>query len=160
MNHNHVKEKNMTDTTHEVKKGKNFTVFESGALKDWVDNSVELPGLGKIPGKLFLKDKLDLTSCEISINAMLPGNGMPIYHTHKENEEIYVFIHGEGQIQIDDETINVREGSIVRIAPNGERIWRNNSKTTLVYIIIQVRENSLRQYGLADSNVPEKQVAW
>ena len=91
---------------------------------------------------------------------MAPGVGMPIYHTHKENEEVYIFIHGEGQIEIDNEIIDIHEGSVVRIAPNGERIWRNNSNVMLVYVIIQMRDNSLRQYGLADSNITEKKVAW
>lgn len=76
--------------------------FETGALRDWVKYEVELPGLGKLPGKLFLKDQLALTSCEVSINAMLPGQGMPIHHTHQENEELYLFIHGQGQMQLDE----------------------------------------------------------
>lgn len=145
--------------TH-VHSGGNYTIFNSGALKDWVNNSVELPGLGKIPGKLFLKDILGFSSCEISINAMAPGDGMPIHHSHKQNEEVYIFTHGKGQIQIDGETIQVSEGSIVRIAPSGLRTWRNNSNETLVYIVMQMKDGSLQQYGLGDAEVPQKAVVW
>ena len=143
-----------------ARKGINFTAYESGACKDWPAYTVELPGLGAIPGKLFLKDLLGFTGCEISINSMAPGAGMPIYHQHQQNEEVYIFIQGKGQVQVDGEVIDVQEGSIVRIAPNGERIWRNHSNVPLLYIIIQVRENSLTQYGLGDATVPEKAVAW
>jgi quercetin dioxygenase-like cupin family protein len=143
-----------------IKKGSNFTAYESGALKQWPEHAVEIPGLGEIPGKLFLKDVLGFTGCEISVNSMAAGAGMPIYHQHQQNEEVYLFIQGRGQVQIDNEVIAVQEGTIVRIAPNGERTWRNNSNEPLLYIIIQARENSLTQYGLGDAVVPEKEVNW
>lgn len=143
-----------------IKKGIHFTAYESGAQHDWPAHSVEIPGLGQIPGKHFLKEALGLTGCEISINSMAPGAGMPIYHQHQQNEEVYVFIQGKGQMQVDGEVIEVKEGTIVRIAPGGERIWRNNSNEPMRYLVIQVRENSLNQYGLGDAKVPEKAVVW
>jgi mannose-6-phosphate isomerase-like protein (cupin superfamily) len=143
-----------------AQKGTNFTAYESGLRKDWPDHTVELPGLGEIPGKHFLKAMLGFTGCEISINSMAPGAGMPIYHQHQQNEEVYIFIQGKGQLQVDGEVIAVQEGTIVRIAPNGERSWRNNSNEPLLYIIVQVRENSLNQYGLGDAKVPDKAVVW
>ena len=143
-----------------AKTGTNYTQFESGSLKSWIENSVEIPGLGKVPGKLFLKEQMGLTSCEISINALPPGEGMPFHHTHKQNEEIYIFINGTGQVQIDDEVLDVKEGSIVKIAPNGVRTWRNNGTEMLVYLVLQMKDNSLIQWGVEDADVPEKEVTW
>ncbi len=143
-----------------ARKGTHYTLFESGALKDWINNSVDIPGLGKVPGKLFLKDAMGLTSTEISINAMPPGQGMPFHHTHRQNEEIYIFIHGQGQVQVDGEMFDVREGSVVKIAPKGERVWRNNGSEMLVYIVMQMREGSLQQWGTGDADVPQKPVVW
>ncbi len=142
-----------------VKIGTNFTAYDSGSREEWPEHTVELPGL-TIPGKLFLKDALDFTSCEISVNSMAPGANMPIYHQHHQNEEVYIFIEGKGEVQVDNEIIEVQEGTIVRIAPNGERTWRNNSNKPLRYIIIQARENSLKQYGIEDATIPEKEVIW
>lgn len=140
--------------------GTNFTAYESGYLNDWPEHTVEIPGLGDIPGKHFLKDILGFNGCEISLNSMAPGAGMPIYHKHQQNEEVYIFIKGKGQVQIDNKVINVQEGSIVRISPDGERTWRNNSTEQLLYIVFQAKENSLDQYGLGDATVPEKIVNW
>jgi len=143
-----------------IKSGTNFTVYESGTRKEWPDHSLEIPGLGEIHGKHFLKDMAGFTGCEISINSLPPGAGMPFHHAHEENEEVYIFIQGKGQMQIDGEILEVQEGSIVRIAPNGLRTWRNNSNEPLLYIVAQMRENSLRQYGFGDGIVPEKAVSW
>ena len=142
-----------------VKSGANYTQLETGACEQWPDYTVELPGL-KIPGKLFIKDLLGLTGCEISINSMSPGGGMPIYHRHHANEEIYIFIKGEGQVQVDGDILTVKEGSIIRIGSEGERVWRNNSDEALIYIIIQVKQNSLEKYGIDDATIPEKPVSW
>ena len=149
-----------TDNISKVKKGANFTAYEGGALNIWPDHSVELPGLGEVRGKQFLKDLVGFTGCEISINSLPPGGGMPFYHQHQENEEVYIFIKGKGQMQIDGDSIDVQEGSIVRIGTKGQRTWRNNSNEPLFYIVMQTRENSLRQYTLGDGIVAEKEVAW
>jgi mannose-6-phosphate isomerase-like protein (cupin superfamily) len=141
------------------KSNANYAIKEAGPLTSWPSYKVELPGI-EIPGKLFLKEMLGLTGCEISINSMEPGDGMPIYHSHNENEEVYMFIGGRGQVQVDGDTIDVKEGSIVRISPNGERVWRNNGDEPLIYIIIQTRENSLTQYGVPDANIPDKEIVW
>lgn len=151
--------KDVCKTECGAKKGANFTAYETGAKKDWPAHTVELPGL-TIPGKHFLKDMLALTGCEISINSMAPGADMPIYHNHIQNEEVYIFIQGKGQVQVDAQVIDVKEGTIVRISPNGERTWRNHSSEPLLYIIIQVKENSLVQYGLGDATVPQKATVW
>ncbi len=151
---------NTIDNKHKTVKGNNYTAYEGGARKDWPDHSIEFPGLGKVSGKHFLKDIADFTGCEISINSLPAGAGMPFYHQHQENEEVYIFIQGKGQMQVDGEIIDVKEGSIVRIAPEGQRTWRNNSNEALLYIVVQMREKSLRQYGFGDGIVAEKKVAW
>lgn len=144
---------------NKAKTGLNYAMIDTGPCDQWPDYTVELPGL-EIPGKLFVKDLLGLTGCEISINSMSPGAGMPVYHNHKQNEEVYIFIQGKGQIQIDGDILDVQEGSIVRIATEGERIWRNNSDNVLIYIIIQVKENSLIQHSINDADIPEKAASW
>jgi len=143
-----------------AKTGEHYSAYDGGALQQWANHAVELPGLGEVRGKHFLKDLLGLTGCEISINSLPAGAGMPFHHQHKENEEVYIFIQGQGQMQIDGEVVAVRDGSIVRIAPKGLRTWRNIAEEPLVYVVIQMRANSLRQFGLGDGVIPEKAVVW
>lgn len=87
---------NSNENNCSIKKGANFTAFETGPTKNWPAHVVELPGLGEISGKLFLKDILGFTGCEISINSMAPSAGMPIYHKHQQNEEVYIFHSRQG----------------------------------------------------------------
>jgi len=142
-----------------TKSGHHYTQMETGPISEWPNYTISLPGL-EIPGKLFIKKTLGLTGCEISINAMPPGGEVPFYHTHQQNEEVYVFIAGRGQLQVDGEILDVKEGSIVRIAPDASRIWRNNSDDLLVYLVIQVKENSLEQYSSGDGTILDAAPSW
>ena len=68
--------------------------------------------IGKLEnGKAFLKDSLNLTSCEISVNNVPKGFKVPFNHKHKQNEEVYIILKGEGIITVDSNKINVKEGS-------------------------------------------------
>lgn len=102
-------------------------------------------------GKAFLHDLLDLTSCEISVSSMPKGIKLPFNHKHKQNEEIYIFLKGEGTMTLDNETIEVKEGSCVKVLPSAIRTME--SKTDLEYICVQAKVNSLEQFGLGDAEL-------
>ena len=102
-------------------------------------------------GKAFLHDVLDLTSCEISVNSMSKGVKLPFNHKHKQNEEIYIFIKGEGTMTLDNETIEVKEGSCVKVLPEAKRTME--AKTDLQYICVQAKEGSLEQFGFGDGEL-------
>lgn len=137
-----------------------YSILEAGPLDQWSHKEVTLPGLPSIPGKDYLKEQLGLTGCEISINSLLPGEVWPYNHSHKLNEEVYIFLKGNGQMKVDQEVISVTEGTILRVAPHAARTWRNNSTTPLVYLVIQTQENSLTQYTLSDAIPIEGEVDW
>ncbi|MBX9951638.1 MAG: cupin domain-containing protein, partial [Candidatus Obscuribacterales bacterium] len=120
----------------ETKRGANYAHYNGGSLAEWSEHELQHPIRGKVRGKHFLKDHLNFTGCEISINSLARGGAVPFSHQHKENEEVYIFITGKGQMQIDHEVIDVTEGSIVRVSPNGMRTWRNTGDEPLVYVVI------------------------
>lgn len=151
-----MEKQNTTGVRHDV----NFSVFHAGKLAAWDENHVEIPGVGTLPGKQFIKDIIKSTGCQISINSMPAGAGMPFHHAHKENEEIYIFLGGAGEMQIDGKIFPVGEGSIVRVAPNGLRCWRNNGTLPLTAIVIQVRAGSLRQHTRDDGIASDQPVVW
>lgn len=96
-------------------------------------------------GKAFLKDALGLTGCEISVNVVPQGFKMPFNHKHKQNEEVYLILKGEGVLTIDGDRIAVSEGSAVRVAPEAVRAIENTGGGELQFICVQAKENSLEQ---------------
>ncbi len=106
-------------------------------------------------GKVFLRDKLGLTSSEISINSAAPGTKAPYGHRHKQNEEIYIFLKGMGIMSIDGHEFDVREGSCVVVKPEGCRYLENTGTTNLDYICIQAKEDSLEQSLFDDGDICE-----
>ncbi|WP_072681503.1 cupin domain-containing protein [Arcobacter sp. LA11] len=108
----------------------------------------------KKEGKLFLKEVLDLSSMEISLNILKPDEEIPFFHKHKKNEEVYVIIKGKAQFIIDEEIIDLQEGSIIKIKPDGARHYKNSSsKEELVIMIIQAKENSLNSKTIEDGYI-------
>lgn len=104
-------------------------------------------------GKAFLNNLLDLTSCEISISSMPAGIKLPFNHKHKQNEEIYIFLKGEGVLTIDNEKVLVKEGSVVKVAPQAARTLENTTENELQFICVQTKTNSLEQFGLGDAEI-------
>lgn len=102
-------------------------------------------------GKAFLHDLLGLTSCEISVSSMPAGIKLPFNHKHIQNEEIYIFLKGEGIMTLDNEVIEVKEGSCVKVLPKAVRTME--SKTDLQYICVQAKTGSLEQFGLGDAEL-------
>ena len=132
--------------------GTNFTAIDAGKLGDLLSNH---------KGKLFLKDLIKSTCSEISLSALPPKEGVPILHTHRANEEIYIVIDGEGQYLVDGQVFPIKEGSVVRVAPAGKRCIRNTSATKqLTFICIQAKEGSIGAVGMGDCDVPEEKPEW
>lgn len=122
---------------------KNFKTVELGKLEE----------VGKIyeNGKAFLHDILGLTSCEISVNAMPSGVKIPFSHKHKQNEEIYIILKGEGIMSLDGEIIDFKEGSCIKVDPIVNRTME--AKTDIQYICVQAKTNSLEQFGFGDGEI-------
>lgn len=100
--------------------------------------------------RIELHDKIGLTGAEVSINNLPAGNSVPFVHSHKQNEEIYTILSGSGKIVIDGETILLKAGDWIRIAPKGKRQLFADSDSALSYICIQVKADSLENYTSTD----------
>ena len=104
-------------------------------------------------GKAFLHDALGLTSCEISINYTPKGFKVPFSHKHKQNEEVYIVLKGNGIITVGENKINVKEGSAVRVAAGVARTIENTGNGEFNFVCIQAKENSLTQFGFGDAEL-------
>lgn len=144
------------------KSGKNFTTADFGSLAALSQFTFTIPNKSfTVAGKVFLKELLNLTSAEISLNNLPAAKSIPFYHQHQQNEEIYIFIRGEGEFQVDGCVFPLTEGTVVRVDPQGERCLRNTSDTEdLSWIVIQSRVNSQPDQTIVDGIAVEKKVSW
>ncbi len=67
--------------------------------------------------RIELHEKLSLTGAEISLNELPAGANVPFVHSHKENEEIYGILSGNGKAIIDGEEITLSTGDWLKIPP-------------------------------------------
>lgn len=64
------------------------------------------------------------------MNFMPAGAKAPLNHKHKQNEEVYIFLKGDGTMTLDGQTVAVKEGSCVRVQPQAVR-------TIIFYLILR-----------------------
>ena len=111
--------------------------------------------LTSFEGKTFVKDILGTTSVELSFGTLAPGTSVPFFHHHRQNEEVYVVLSGEGVFVLDGVEEPGASGNIIRVAPGVSRNTKCTGNTPLVYICIQGKAGSLEQYTMTDGVVEE-----
>lgn len=145
----------------DVRRGENFHVTDIGPFADLQQHEFKHPASPKpAKGKVFLKEPLGMSGIEMSVNVFPPGWAMPFTHAHKENDELYYFVGGQGQMLIDGEVIDVREGTIIRMSPAAVRAWRNISDQNLYFIVIQTRADSAVGGTITDGRLVDREVNW
>lgn len=141
--------------------GVNYSAVNVGMFDNLMDYSYMHPKTNQeIQGKVFLGEILKSTGTEISFQTLPPNTEIPFLHQHKKHEEIYVFLKGSGQFQVDSDIFDVTEGTVIRVAPDGKRYYRNNSDMPLTYICIQVQEGSLSSHFIEDGFRVEGDRLW
>lgn len=134
--------------------GKNYSAEQTGPLESLSER--EFMGFH---GKFFIGKELGLTGCEVSLNRLPAGKGMPFVHSHQKNEELYIVLRGSGIFYIDGEELPIQEGSLIRVAPAGERAWKAGEED-LYFICIQAEEGTLSQATLEDGVRLPTRTSW
>ena len=138
----------------------NFSAINVGKMSEIKDYVLELGPEVKIPGKVFGGAALKATGGEFSFQVFQPGTETGFLHTHKTHEELYFFLGGSGEFQVDGQVFPVSEGSVVRVAPAGKRSVRNNGTAPLVMLCVQYRGNTFAAEDAADGNILSEPVKW
>ncbi len=129
----------------------NYTAVNLGNLDELMEYSlIHKVNKQKIEGKVFLKEATKSTGTEISFNSLAAKTEQPYFHIHYKNEETYIILKGFGFFQVDGKVFDIKEGSVIRVAPEGVRGIRNSSDDTMIYMVIQAKENSLKEYTTDD----------
>jgi uncharacterized cupin superfamily protein len=134
--------------------GTNYSAEHTGPLETLLNRNF----MG-FHGKYFIGRELGLTGCEVSLNRLPAGKGMPFVHAHKKNEELYIILRGSGTFFVDGEEFPVQEGSLIRVAPAGERAWKAGAED-LYFICIQAEAGSLSQATLEDGIRLPTKTSW
>ncbi len=146
--------------TKTIATGANFSAVNFGKLNELSEYVLPLGPDVKIPGKVFGGQAVGATGGEFSFQVFLPGQESGFYHTHKNHEELYFFLSGKGEYQVDGENIPIEEGSVVRVAPAGKRTVRNTGNEPLVMLCVQYRGNTFTAEDAADGDILQEQVKW
>lgn len=144
-----------------LSENENYTAVNLGSLDELMDYSLIHPvRKNLIEGKVFMKDATNATGTEISFNMLLPRAEQPYFHIHRKNEETYIILKGYGFYQVDEDCFQIKEGSVIRVAPKGKRGIRNDSDETMIYMVIQSKENSLEEHTTADGERTPFEPKW
>ncbi len=107
-----------------------------------------------------LHDALKLSGCEVSVNKVQSGQGVPFVHAHKQNEEVYGVLSGEGELFLDDAVYTLKAGDWFMIPPEGKRALRAGVDSEMTYICIQARKGSLDGFTMNDAILCEDKAPW
>lgn len=132
--------------TQQIAEGTHFSALSTGSFSQLNDYVLPVaPGM-EIQGKVFMGQTLQTTGAEISFQSFAPGKETGFLHTHQTHEELYIFVSGKGEFQVDGQVFPVGEGSVVRVAPEGKRSVRNNGTEPLIMIAYntKLRHSQLR----------------
>ena len=98
-----------------------------------------------------LHDAIGLTGAEVSINNLPAGANVPFVHSHKNNEEIYVILEGNGFATLDGEKVQLQKGDWIRVSPSVKRQFSAAENSAISFACIQVKQNSLGGYTVDDA---------
>lgn len=144
----------------QIAEGAHFSAVSTGSFSELNEYVLPVaPGM-EIQGKVFMGQALQTTGAEISFQSFAPGKETGFLHTHQTHEELYIFVSGKGEFQVDGQVFPVAEGSVVRVAPEGKRSVRNNGTEPLVMICVQYKANAFTAQDATDGQILQEPVKW
>lgn len=152
--------KNNMKKIEKIAEAKNFSAANVGKFSELGDYVLELGPEVRIPGKVFGGAALGATGGDFSFQTFMPGTETGFLHTHKQHEELYFFLSGMGEFQVDGKVFSVQEGSVVRVSPDGRRSVRNNGASPLVMLCVQYRGGTFTADDAADGVILGDPVQW
>ena len=133
-----------------IAKSAHFTAVDFGKLSEIKDYVLHFaPGVD-VPGKVFGGQAVGATGGEFSFQSFAPGQES-LLHKHTKHEELYFFLSGKGEYEVDGQKFPITEGSVVRVAPEGHRTLRNNGTEPLLMLCVQYLGNTFTEKDAEDA---------
>ena len=119
-------------------------------MADWTIRKLdEIPDvLGDYPGEMRMSAAGDLGAEQVGFTwrrmpAQTGGKGS-YGHRHKTQEELYFVASGTLQFKLEDEVLDLGEGTVVRVAPHVARSVWNEGPDDAVVIIVSMKSEDPR----------------
>jgi mannose-6-phosphate isomerase-like protein (cupin superfamily) len=123
---------------------------DNPGVADWtIKHLEEIPDvLGDYPGEMRMSSASELGTEQVAFSwrrmpAQTGGKGS-YGHRHKTQEEVYFVASGTLQFKLEDEVIDVEQGSVVRVAPQVARSVWNEGPEDAVLIIVSGKSDDPR----------------
>lgn len=146
--------------TKTIASAANFSAVDFGKFNELGDYLLKLSPEVQIPGKVFGGKAVGATGAEFSFQSFAPGTETGFLHTHKHHEELYFFLSGKGEFQVDGQIFAIGEGSVVKVAPAGVRSVRNTGSEPLVMLCVQYKNATFTAEDATDGNILNEPVKW
>lgn len=144
-----------------IAEGRNFTAVDVGPTDEVQMYSLIHAKTGQeVRGKVFLKEPTGATGSEISFTSIPPHSELGYFHRHTKDEETYIILEGSGCCQVDDAVFPIRQGSVIRVAPEGVRSLCNTSDEEMIYLCMQSKAHSLEEHTSSDGTRVACDPAW
>lgn len=147
-------------TVEKIAEGAGYSAISVGKLSELKDFTFVFSPEVNIPGKVFVGAEAGVTGAELSFQVFEPGAGVPFLHTHKTHEELYIFVKGSGEFQVDGTVFPIGEGSVVRVAPSAKRTLRNTGNEPMTMLCVQYKEGSFTADDLHDGVLTNEPILW
>lgn len=143
-----------------ISEGTGYSAVTVGNLTELNKFTLALSPEIQIPGKVFVGSTTGATGAELSFQVFEPGTGVPFLHTHKTHEELYVFVKGSGEFQVNGKVFPIGEGSIVRVAPAAKRTLHNTGNEPMIMICVQYKADSFGAEDAHDGDILDEATTW
>ena len=91
-------------------------------LRD-VDDSAPRFGFDAVQESRFAYRDLQAETTGVAFHRVKPGCRQAFAHRHKQAEEIYLVLSGEGRIKLDDEVREIKPMDAIRVSPKLTRAF-------------------------------------
>ena len=81
------------------------------------------------------KDPLEGSGCGVTYMKLGPGWRAPWGHTHKTQEEIFILVNGSARMKLDDEIVELKPFTAVRVSPETMRSYEGGAEGAELIVI-------------------------
>lgn len=104
-------------------------------LKTEVEDAAPAFGMAPAVEARFARDPLECRNMGLSYQRLAPDARMPFGHRHREQEEVYLVVEGNGRVKLDDDVCEVGRWDAVRVGRETMRCFEAGPEG-LAYVVV------------------------